>query len=88
MTHNREDIDAAIGFAARSLNDCTVKSIEPDDAGWWVSVEGMLVPDELPEGDDANTADVKAFLSEPFCVRVLVSHGAVLRHEWIGIDFD
>lgn len=86
MTGDHEAVEAALAFAATlGLQDCAAKSVEQNGADSLVLVEGTLAPKSLPaEHQDRNAA--AAFLSEPFCVRMLVSCGAVVKHEWLGIQ--
>ena len=61
-----------------------MKSVEPNGMHWLVLVEGILTVDGLP-ADDQEKEIVAAFLRDPFTLKVLVSGGSVLKHEWIGV---
>jgi len=79
-------IDAALAFAATlGLRHCAAKSVEKNGLDCVVLVEGMLVLNSFP-ADDADKEAVAAFLSEPFRVRILLSRGIVVKHEWIGVQ--
>ena len=86
MTGDHEAVEAALAFAATlGLREWAAKSVEQNGADSLVLVEGTLAPKSLP-ADDQDREAAGAFLSEPFCVKVIVSRGIVLTHEWVGIQ--
>ena len=79
----------ALAFAASvGLRDCTVKSAEPSGSNWLVFVEGMFTVEEHPGASQEDKDTLAAFLRESFTLKVVVSRGNVLKHEWLGIETD
>jgi hypothetical protein len=87
MTSHHEVVDTALDYAATlGLRACAAKSVQQNGSDWLVLVEGMLVL-RAPSTNDKDKETVARFLSEPFRVKIVVSRGSVLRHEWIGVQF-
>ncbi len=86
MTTNQEVTDTAVAFARTlGLAECAAKSVEWEGSNCVVEVEGLLRPKIARAAGDDKEA-IAAFLSEPFCLKIVVSCGSVLKYEWIDVQ--